>query len=213
MISLEKYYLCLDIELDETLKTLCYRNERNLDINNIEDQIFIFEQEVTEWLFRPIWKLLEEDNNDLKNGYKYKPFRNSIYVLFGLFAFIEKMELYRKGKESAPTSQTLKEGINRIFGLKNDKLKPLLDATRHKLSHEATIGDDTLLNLQASKAIDIDKGKIIINPNLMFVEIGTDYTEYLKNLRDFSNRRYDVLRKDFKKKFTKVYEKEIDILK
>ena len=37
-------------------------------------------------------------NDDKNNKSKYKPFKNSIFVLYGIFSYLEKIERYKSGK-------------------------------------------------------------------------------------------------------------------
>ncbi|MBP7783528.1 MAG: hypothetical protein KA040_00360 [Aliarcobacter sp.] len=93
----ESYYLCEGLWLDKDKRLLIDENRDNEDINinDFESKIYIFIQEIKEWTFYSMDILLNDDKN---NKSKYKPFKNSIFVLYGIFSYLEKIERYKSGK-------------------------------------------------------------------------------------------------------------------
>lgn len=133
------FYLCEGIYLDEIQQKLIdeRNNEKELDITKIEDKITIFEREVHAWLFHPMAKLLKEDFDENK---KYLPFQNAFFILFGIFAYIEKIELYRQGIVNKE-SEISKDKISRL-----DKIKQILcsicsDTTDEKIQSAKFLTD------------------------------------------------------------------------
>ncbi len=188
---------------------------------SLEGKKTIFKLEVKEWLFHSIYKLLEEDYEDFEEkGYEHPPFRNSIFILFGIFAYIDKMELYRgNGKKSS--NNRLVGGVKRIFtnlaNKEENEIRDILRKSRHNLMHQAIIGDNILVNLGFGdvgfdEAIDIvnkdGKQEIRIHPIKAYDTIIKDFEEYLNNIDSD-----DDLKDKFEIFFDKVYKYEIDIIK
>ncbi len=131
MVS-DDYYLCVGINLKVSNKKLIDTFNANieLDINKLEDRILILEREVKYWLLHPMQTLLNEDKKDLNDNYQFVPFRNSIYMLFGVFTYIEKIEAYRKNKrikkvvKNALASKRFKAYINKLFNCKISNKNP-----------------------------------------------------------------------------------------
>lgn len=232
-IDTSGYYLCEGIWLNHSTKRLIDEynpNQKALNITDLNDQILILEREVKEWLIHPIKTLLYEDEN---NTTSFKPFKNAIFILFGIFAYIEKIQRYRDGKFSPKNkigilqrffcknmnpknnnnpSRILEDGFLRIFPVeKGKKLKNILAVTRNKIMHTGMIGDRVLLNYEFSRAIKyhgvnnrIDS--IEINPKKAFDVIKIDFDNYLKELRANSNKS---LIENFQNVFNEDYGDEI----
>jgi len=229
MVS-EEYYLAVNILFKGSEKKIIDENNQDdfsdIDITSIDGKKLIFKREVDEWLLKPIYKLLKEDREEFVGNYKHKPFRNSIFVLFGLFAYIEKMELYRGNGTVGDYKSTkrLIDGVKRIFTNLSDhddeQIKNILKRSRHNLMHQAMIGDEILLNLGINgagnfdstigfnNAVDIvennEKQEIRINPIKMYDVIKADFISYLSLIdNDESIKNY------FESFFNDVYKDEI----
>ena len=165
-------------------------------------------------------------NDDKNNKSKYKPFKNSIFVLYGIFSYLEKIERYKSGKNyernDSQSTNILVESFQKIFKNKSNeeykskKIERILNATRNSLMHTGNIGDKVLLNydyenLNAVEYISSNKtfGKIELNPSKMLEEIKIDFQNYLKELIDPTKTE---LRKNFEIVFDKIYEDEIKFL-
>lgn len=128
-IITEDYYLCEGIELKAKKKKLIdgNNNDKLLEIRNINDKITIFEREVKEWTIHPMWTLLRDDliidENNNATDFKYKPFKNAIFILFGIFSYLEKMQRYheiiKKNDLKNDSTDILCNGIRRIFSSLN----------------------------------------------------------------------------------------------
>ncbi len=230
MIS-SSYELCLNIEIDTNNKTLFYIIDENakipLDITDLESKTIIFEQEVRGWLFQSIEELLAKDIEFIQNSTHKVSFKHGIFILFGIFSYIEKMQKYRG--DLCPNNQKncsvflIKNGIKRLFSdeesirnLEDDELKKVVIKTRNNLMHEAIIGDDVLLNYSSDNFIspisihqNDNQTEIRISPILIFQKISQDFDNYLEILR---NNEDENLKKKFIEKFDSVYRQEIEIL-
>ncbi len=194
----------------------------NLD-TIIESKIYIFIQEIKEWIFHPMDILL---NDDINKKSVYKPFKNSIFVLYGIFSYLEKIERYKTGrnyeKNDSKSSDILVDSFQKIFKNKSDekykskKIERILNATRNSLMHTGNVGDRVLVNydyenpnaveyIGSNKTLD----KIELNPHKMLEEIKIDFQNYLKELIDPTKTE---LRKNFEIVFDKIYEEEIRFL-
>jgi len=172
----KEYYLAVNILFKGSEKKIIDENDRDnlqeIDITSIDGMKVVFKREVEEWLLEPIKNLLVEDGKEFMGNYKYKPFRNSIFVLFGLFAYIEKMEMYRGNRIrsndelitykaiKSDSTKRLVDGMKRIFtnlsAYEDEQIKDILTRSRHNLMHQAMIGDNILLNLGINSNAEFD---------------------------------------------------------
>ena len=219
----ESFYLCESIWLDRDKKMLIdieFPSPKLLNINDITDCIVIIEREIKEWLFEPMILLI---NNDLENKLNYRPFKNSIFVLYGIFSYIEKIQRFREGKfySSGDNNSTkiLTQGFKRLFpdneqnDYGNQKIGQILKNTRHSLMHFGNIGDKVLINNDYENSVPVvylgSNRKIEINPLEMIKIIINDFNSYLDELRDENNYK---IRENFMKVFKSYYADEISIL-
>ena len=220
----ESYYLCEGLWLDKESKQLIDKNKNDaiIDIKEFENKVYIFIQEVKEWTFHPMDILLNDDKN---NKLIYKPFKNSIFILYGIFSYLEKIERYKIGRNyeennSQPT-KILRDSFQKIFKQNNKdyckkKMENILNATRNSLAHTGNIGDKVLVNYdyENSNAVEYigsnrELEKVELNPSKMIEEIKIDFQNYLKKL---INPNETELRENFEKVFDKIYEEEMNYL-
>ena len=221
----ESFYLCEGIWLDMLKKTLIdkHSEDKSLNFTCIDDCILIFEREVKEWLIAPMCTLIVDD---IKNKSIYLPFKNSIFSLYGIFAYIEKIQRYKDGKPyvSGDTGATkiLTYGFKNIFpgetgrNYGNDKIEKILESTRHSLMHTGNVGDNVLLNNDYENTMPVvyigtnkTLEKIELNPSKMLITIDNDFSIYLERLKIEDNTE---LRNNFQKVFDAYYENEISLL-
>jgi hypothetical protein len=221
----ESYYLCEGLWLDKKEKKLIDRNneDKKININNIENKIYIFSLEIKEWIFHPMNILLDNDKN---NKSEYKPFKNSIFVLYGIFSYLEKIERYKSGatykENDSKSTKILTFSFKKIFKTKedkiygNDKIENILNTTRNSLMHTGNIGEKILinndyLNINPVEYIGSNKElrKIELNPTKMFEKIKEDFNNYLEKLNNSNEKE---LRKYFEKVFNNIYSDEIKFL-
>lgn len=220
----ESYYLCEGLWLDKESKQLIdkSKNDAIIDIKEFENKVYIFIQEVKEWIFHPMDILLNDDKN---NKSTYKPFKNSIFILHGIFSYLEKIERYKIGRnyeeDNSQSTKILIDSFQRIFKKDNksygkEKIENILNATRNSLAHTGNIGDKVLVNndYENSNAVEYignkyQLEKVELNPSKMIEEIKIDFQNYLKKLVDSNEIE---LRENFEKVFDKIYEEEINYL-
>jgi len=222
----ESFYLCESIWLDRDKKMLIdieFPSPKLLNIDNITDCIIIFERKIKEWLFEPMVLLI---NNDVENKLNYRPFKNSIFTLYGIFSYIEKIQRFRDGKPytsgDSNSTQILIYGFKRLFPDKsqkqygNDKIEKILESTRHSLMHFGNVGDKALINNDYKNSVPVvylgsnkNLEKIEINPLEMIKLIINDFNSYLGELRNESNSK---IRENFMNVFNSYYADEISIL-
>jgi hypothetical protein len=213
-IDTSGYYLCEGIWLDPVNKTLNDRKNGNnpLDIRNISSKILIFEREISEWLFHPMITLMSDDND---NTTLFKPFKNGIFILFGSFTYIEKMQRYRDGEPYKTSKKSpsviIKDGFKRIFTniQSGSCIDKILAPTRHTLMHEGMVGDDVLLNYGFNFDIQYNAGKVNINPIETLKTLRKDFDNYIEELKQGEDSQ---LVDNFKKVFDEIYNSEIKSL-
>jgi hypothetical protein len=222
----EIFYLCEGILLNPNDKTMKdeFNHNRELSFSNIDNCILILEREVQNWLLAPMSLLID---NDIANKSKYVPYKNSIFALFGIFSYIEKIQRYKDGKPytSGDTQSTtiLTYGFKQLFPedentqYGNNKIKKILENTRHSLMHSGNIGDNVLLNNDYENSSPVVyKGsnnnlqKIEIIPYKMKSKIIDDFEIYIEALREVSNIE---LRENFQIVFDEFYNNEISMLR
>lgn len=226
----ENYYLCEGIYLkaNNELKKKELIDEENpnkpLVITNINDKITIFEREVKQWIIHPMWTLLRDDfiidENNKATDFKYKPFKNAIFILFGIFSYLEKMQRYhesiKKNDLKNGSTDILCRGIKRIFtSLNCDIQRNIINETRNQMMHTGMIGDGVLLNYIYEKEIEYipQNNEIKINPNKMLEAIEKDFEDYIQKLKAPKDEKNTLLIKNFKKVFNSYYSDEINYLK
>jgi hypothetical protein len=220
----ESYYLCEGLWLDKESKQLIDKNKNDaiIDIKEFENKVYIFIQEVKEWIFHPMDILLNDDKN---NKSIYKPFKNSIFILHGVFSYLEKIERYKIGRNydenNSQSTKILMDSFQKIFKQNNKdyckkKIENILNATRNSLAHTGNIGDKVLVNYdyENSNAVEYigsnkEFEKVELNPSKMIEEIKIDFQNYLKKL---INPNETELRENFEKVFDKIYEEEMNYL-
>ncbi len=217
----ESFYLCEGIWLDIEKKQIInqHNDGKVLNIhNNREDQIRVLEQEVKEWIVHPILTLISNDikeNNNQTNFNKYKPFKNAVFILFGIFSYIEKIQRYIDGipiraYNDKDSTELLQNGLARIFPELTEykDLKKIIHNIRNSLMHSGMIHDDVYINYnhdEYDKALSVSNGKIKISPILLYKKITDDFESYITKLKDSNEKE---IRDKFKKVFLNFYEKE-----
>lgn len=212
-IDTSGYYLCEGIWLKHSTKRLIDENNPNqktLNITDLNDQILILEREVSEWIFHPMITLISEDYH---NQSSFKPFKNAIFILFGIFSYIEKMQRYKIGNpyKTNDTNATniLCEGFQKIFNIEmysKKKIKKILEATRHTMMHQGMVGNNVLLNYAFDFDIEYNQNIININPKRVLEKIAKDFDEYIEELK---HGRNNPLIENFQNVFNDVYGDEI----
>ena len=212
----EDYYLCEGIYLkaNNELKKKELIDEENpnkpLVITNINDKITIFEREIKQWIIHPMWTLLRDDliidENNNATGFKYKPFKNAIFVLFGIFSYLEKMQRYhertKKNEKLDTSTDILYKGIKRVFTyLEINNIRDIINETRNQMMHTGMIGDGVLLNYSYDKEIEYNSKtkEIKINPYKILKTIEKDFEDYIQKLNNTEKEENKTLIESFNK--------------
>jgi len=163
--------------------------DRELDIDNLDDKIFIYERQVKGWFL--------DRANDLLNSNE-----NKFIILMICLSYFEGVQQYRDGRFSNNESKIIfVKSMIRIFpNLIDTNLEELYSDARCGLFHSGMIKEKTILRNDYTEAIDFsDTQRIKINPRKLLEEIKNDFEKYLIELRDPNN---EELRNNFDKLYT-----------
>ena len=178
-------------------------NCKELNPNNIDDKITIYERQVKRWFLEPAQKLCCKDNEACTDKDLY-----CFIVVMVAMSYVEGVEQYRQGEKSYRNSKEFFEkSIKRILGAStletdffNQQLNKIYAPVRCGLFHNGITGDNVLLNDEYKEAIHINnENEIIINPKELLNAITEDFDSYICELRDTSN---ESLRENFEKLFS-----------
>lgn len=169
------------------------RNNRELDLLEIEDKILIYERQVQEWFLNKAKALIKRREYDF-------------VVMMIATAYIEGVEQYRHGESSEGKSKkTFREGVKRIFelgGADNQKIDNLYAHLRCGLFHNGMSGDLIVLNRKLREPIVfMDDGIIKINPVRFLDTVVNDFSNYIHELNFAED---EELRRNFDRMFTVV---------
>ena len=153
---------------------------KNLDANNIDDKITIYERQVKGWFLNHATLLKNEE------------FTGFIILMLGI-SYIEGVEQYREGQSSHNGSRRFfKNGIKRIFNLNNVpeyKLNSFYDHARCGLFHTGMTGDKVIINSTFKEIIDFSNDDMIkINQKKFTNKIIKDFNDYIKDLKNPEKR-------------------------
>ncbi|MFH1338921.1 MAG: hypothetical protein ABIH40_03675 [Candidatus Omnitrophota bacterium] len=167
------------------------REKKNLDPNNIDDKITIYERQVKEWFLNHALTLGKQDSTGF------------IILMIGI-SYIEGVEQYREGQIVSGNSRRLfKKGIIRIFGLNNVleyKLDSFYEQVRCGLFHTGMTDDKVIINSSWQETIDLSNDDSIKINQIQFINtIIADFEAYITNLR---NPTELTLRANFNQIFT-----------
>lgn len=174
------------------------RYDRELDPNDIDDKIFIYEREVKEWFLNPASKLLEHDNSR---------FENSFIVLMVCMAYFEGVEQYKTGVESHRRSEEcFKDSVRRLYPdrFQDGELKKLYTKSRCGLFHNGMVKGGVRFNNTFPEAIKFeDYGETVkINPTRLLNDIKEDFENYTSELKNANSTNFRILRENFDRLFT-----------
>ena len=176
-------YVAPDIKgyLDSSGQPIVFdeRTQRNLDPNDIDDKITIYERQVKEWFLNRASRFLRGN----KNGF---------IVLMLSISYIEGVEQYRQGTDSNRNSRNFfTRGLRRIFGLANvtnTELDDFYIQVRCGLFHNGMTQSKVIINRNYNDPIDFSEADTIkINQKEFLRIIRIDFKEYLRDLREPNN--------------------------
>jgi len=148
-----------------------------LDIDNIDDKIFIYERQVKAWFLDRAKELLNSDDNQF-------------IILMICVTYFEGVQQYIDGKNSNKASKIFfVRSVKRIFPSLIDKdLEDLYSDARCGLFHSGMVKKKTILSNDFPEAIDFSvTDRIKVNPRKLLEEIIIDFDKYLIDLRDSNN--------------------------
>lgn len=167
-----------------------YRSSMDLDPNNLQDKIEIYERQVKDWF------LIYGQNlsSNIDSGF---------VALMIAISYIEGVEQYRNGESSHRKSKKyFVEGFKRIFELSDNhsvSIDRIYSEVRNGLFHNGMSGGDLIINLDFVMAVEFTVSRININPTLFMNKIVDDFEKYILALRDTGN---SSLRSNFDRMFT-----------
>ena len=154
------------------------RTNQNLNPNNIDDKIFIYERQVKEWFLNRASRFLRGD----KNGF---------IVLMISISYIEGVQQYINGQTSHNNSGLFfRQGIRRIFQLNecDDVLNDFYAQVRCGLFHSGMTQGKVIISKEYEQVIDFsEEDSIKINPKLFLKAINIDFNRYISLLRSSAN--------------------------
>lgn len=156
------------------------RTNKELNPNNIDDKIFIYERQVKNWFLNKATRLVKGKNN-------------GFLVLMICLSYIEGVEQYIQGLTSNGRSQEFfRSSMHRIYPLKfqDDQLNNLYSEARCGLFHNGMVSGKILISLTYNNSVNIpDIDTIQINPQRFLMDIKKDFDNYLTILRDSNNNQ------------------------
>ncbi len=166
------------------------RTGRNLNYLDLQDKIFIYERQVSEWFLNNGALIVD------KTEYGF-------VVLMICMSYIEGIEYYRNNSFSTNRSrESFVNSLKRIFGddkFSQDNLNKLYKHVRCSLFHTGMSDGQLIISNHYDEAISfLEDDTILINPKLLLRELTDDFNNYLSELRDTQNTD---LRRSFNSKF------------
>jgi hypothetical protein len=150
----------------------------NLDPNNIDDKIYIYERQVKKWF-------LERANRLIKGG------NNGFIVLMICLSYLEGVEQYIRGQESnGHSKEFFRYSMHRIYPYKfqDNELNNLYSEARCGLFHNGMVSGKILISKTYNDSVYIpDAYTIQINPQMLLNDINQDFKKYLMILRNHQN--------------------------
>lgn len=159
-------------------KALDERTKTELNPNNIDDKIYIYERQVKNWFLNNATRLVKGKNN-------------GFLVLMICLSYIEGVEQYIQGSISNGRSKEFfRYSMHRIYPLKfqDDQLNSLYSEARCGLFHNGMVSGKILISQTYKNSVNIPDGDTIqINPQKFLSDIKKDFNVYLAILRDNNN--------------------------
>ncbi|HOI18672.1 MAG TPA: hypothetical protein PLX15_02300 [Candidatus Woesearchaeota archaeon] len=168
------------------------RTNRNLNPNDIDDKILIYERQVKDWFLNRASRLV----NGNKNGF---------IVLMISISYIEGVQQYIKGQTSHNNSgRFFREGMRRIFQLSDSDnvLNDFYAQVRCGLFHSGMTQNKVVISRDYEQVIDFSEHNTIkINPKLFLRAIRLDFNRYINLLKNPENNNE---RNNFNRMFSNI---------
>ncbi len=170
-------------------------DERNgnseLDPNNIDDKIIIYERQVKEWFLNRASRIVHG---------KY----NGFIVLMICMSYLEGIEQYIQGQSSNRNSiRMFGQSLERIYPdqFSEDNLRRLYNQSRVGLFHDGMVRGDIIINNSFNLPIEFTNQEIKINPYKLLLDIKKDFKGYISKLK---NNEETELRNNFNRMFSVI---------
>lgn len=168
------------------------RTKTELNPNNIDDKIYIYERQVKNWFLEKATRLVKGKNN-------------GFLVLMICLSYLEGVEQYIKGQPSNGRSpEFFKSSMHRIYAGKfsDVELNSFYSEARCGLFHNGMVRGKILISLEYDNSVSIpDNETIQINQKKFLIDLKKDFKDYISSLRDKSNIE---LRENFNRMFSNI---------
>ena len=152
-------------------------NNSELDPNNINDKITIYERQVRGWF-------LDRATRLVKGNY------NGFIVLMICMSYLEGVEQYRQGRSSNNDSNnTFRRALHRIYPnqYNDNDLRNLYRESRVGLFHDGMVRGNVIINNGFSSSLSFENGNIKISPKKLLDDIKEDFKKYIEDLKNIQN--------------------------
>lgn len=150
----------------------------NLDPNNIDDKIYIYERQVKKWFLEKANRLVKGKNN-------------GFIILLICLSYLEGVEQYIRGQSSNRQSKEFfRYSMHRIYPnrFQDNELDNLYSEARCGLFHNGMVSGKILISSTYNNSVNIpDNDTIQINPQLLLNDINQDFKDYLMILKNTQN--------------------------
>jgi hypothetical protein len=166
-------------------------NNEELNPNDIDDKITIYERQVKGWFLDRATRLV--------NG-EY----NGFIVLMICMSYLEGVEQYRQGQSSnGDSNNTFRRALNRMYPnqYEDNDLRSLYIESRVGLFHDGMVRGNVIINNSFPSSLLFENGNIKISPKKLLDDIKGDFKQYIKDLRNLEN---EELRNNFNNMFTLI---------
>jgi hypothetical protein len=150
------------------------RNNQDLDPNNVDHKIIIYERQVNDWFLVPATRYTKEEND-------------GFIVLMICMSYLEGVEQYKKGETSNGRSgRFFKSAIERIYPGKYspEDLGNLYSEARCGLFHNGMVGGMIIINNSFNEPFKFENATTIkVNPKKLLEDIKADFEQFISQLR------------------------------
>ena len=154
------------------------RKSKQLNPDNVDDKIYIYERQVNEWFLNRASRLVKG---------KY----NGFIVLMVCLSYLEGVEQYRQGiRSNGCSKEFFRESINKIYlnCFSENELNELYSEARCGLFHNGMVSGKIVIDNTFRNAIEFPNTDTInINPKKLLLDIKHDFKYYILELRDSNN--------------------------
>lgn len=157
------------------------RTETELNPNNIDDKIIIYERQVKDWFLIPAKNLVSYNNKN-----------KGFIVLMICLSYLEGIEQYRQGRSSRGSSHVFfTAAIQRLYPEKysNHQLTSLYSEARCGLFHNGMVKGKIIINNGYRNSLTFNGDDIKISPRKFLKDITADFENYLNVLKDDNESR------------------------